>query len=364
MAWNDTAQVQAAREHAAGQVRGQALIAAAHEDQNLRSGPDPAVKGSGTLTKFRPVGGWPGGVPAGGEGTGSVKGANLVGAMEPTAFNAGAGAPAPTQVIRGMHQTFATDTGAGQPQEFATPLQAGQASNRFEKGKNLVAIENLPPEAQPGAREAVEGKFGGYRAPGQTLAEIAAAKEPPQKGAYFQSLIDEGVRKAKNEQEALHTTNFQKLFHAQYGEFDKAGQYVKPTDPAVVRDMKLAEEVARNQGPEAGMKHYQESLQVRQHEPLFNDMVLQQNKLPFTMQELGTLKQQNPELYRRTILTIGPKLGQAVKSQPQSPGLLGPTQLQGEPGAPQPGATLAPTAPPVRPTQPPATGRSLIESME
>ncbi len=141
-----------AGEHAAGTVLGQRLVAA-HDDQASRSGPELAVRGSGTPTKFRPVGGWPGEAPVGGGGGGGgVRGANLVGGLEPTAYNAGAGAPAPTGVIRGLRQTYATDTGGPQLEEHGTVLQARQASYRFEKGKNLVAIENLPPEAQAGIK--------------------------------------------------------------------------------------------------------------------------------------------------------------------------------------------------------------------
>jgi hypothetical protein len=234
-------QVAAAREHAAAQIRGQALIAGAHEDQSLRAGPDPAIKGSGTLTHYRPVGGWAGEGGGGGAGPGATKGAALVGGLEPTAYNAGAGAPAPTQVIRGMHQAFATDTGAGQPQEFATPLQAGQASNRYEKGKNLVAIENLPPEAQPGAREAVEGKFGGYRAPGQTLAEIQSLKEGPGKtlalqaeaGAYGEKQKQLSLENRKTEL-ANNQSTLRKQLEEEVGIPDKDGKNLSlPTDPTI-----------------------------------------------------------------------------------------------------------------------------------
>jgi len=312
-------QVAAAREHAAAQIRGQALIAGAHEDQSLRAGADPAIKGSGTLTHYRPTGGWPGGVPAGGEGTGSVKGANLVGGLEPTAYNAGAGAPAPIGVIRGTRQTFATDTGGPQLQEFATPLQAGQASNRFEKGKNLVAIENLPVEAQPGAREAVEGKFGGYRAPGQTLAEIQATKEPPSHGELWrkQGLVeDEKLAGLKRENAAQARSaagvNFDKYYKSMFG-----GSVPKENEAA---HADYADARAWEQDhPGEGKNRYHENIQVRQFEPLFNQAALDAHKLGFNAQELSDLKQQSPEHYRQVILKFAPQLQQSSRAAAPSP---------------------------------------------
>jgi len=72
----------------------------------------------------------------------------------PTSFNAGAGAPAPIGVIRGMRQTFATDEGGPQLSEFATPLRAAQAYNRAagkgefepEKGPALRLLAEKNPE--------------------------------------------------------------------------------------------------------------------------------------------------------------------------------------------------------------------------
>jgi hypothetical protein len=206
---------------------------------------------------------------------------------------------------------FTPTPGTG-PREFATPLQAGQALNQATG-------------------------VGEYRAPGQTVAEINATKEAPGAAALrglqtqvAQAALDETTKQG-------NVSDFNKKWQGLYAQSDKTGAFAKPTDPNVIQDMSRAAEVARTQGPEAGLKHYQESLQVRQHEPLFTDQNLQAHKVGFTTEELNTLRQQNPDLYRRTVLTVGPKLQQAGARPPlpwykTSPGAaFGSTQLQGNP---------------------------------
>lgn len=106
------------------------LAAAAREEAAARSSGD--IRGMGTLTKYRPIGGWL-------DERGAGKGPSLRYLQEaaelgaPTSFNAGAGAPEPIGVIRGMRQTFAPQRQPDQQfieGEYSTPLRSAQAYNR------------------------------------------------------------------------------------------------------------------------------------------------------------------------------------------------------------------------------------------
>ena len=309
-----------------------------------------ATRGEGTLTKYRPIGGWQ--AP-------EFPGANLVQgrleAGEPmTAFRGGAGAPTPTGVIRGMHQTFATDTGGPQPQEFATPQEAGQASNRYQRGAFLVANPTNPNVTYPAGsspEEQATAKFGAPVVPGQTLTATTAAHEGPEaaeerklKGQWYQQQIDVGVQHAQTEKEAKNVTNFTKQWHNEYSPRDKAGKMTEPTDPNILQDRDQAAEVARTQGTEAGHKHYQQSLLARQYEPLFtteNLAALQgapgnQNNPDLSPAALDFIKK-NPQAKREYMLKYGPMLQQLRPPQPsqslgqrlfmttqETPGVAGP----------------------------------------
>lgn len=112
------------------------------------------VRGSGTLTHYRPTGGWR--TPGPGAGTPSEDSpGNLRATAEaaelgaPTSFNSGAGAPESIGVIRGTRQTFAPQRQEGKQfieGEYSTPLRAAQAYNRA-----------LGPDAGGGEFEPVEG---------------------------------------------------------------------------------------------------------------------------------------------------------------------------------------------------------------
>lgn len=99
------------------------------------------TRGAGLMTKYRPVGGWPGvgggGGPAGGAPAPSLEEASL---GAPTSYAGGApidesgnaqpGLQPSVGVVRGMRQTSAVNTGGSQMSEFTTPQAAGQAVNR------------------------------------------------------------------------------------------------------------------------------------------------------------------------------------------------------------------------------------------
>ena len=195
-----------------------------------------ATRGEGTLTKYRPVGGWQ---------TPAAPGANLVAgrleAGEPlTAFRGGAGAPTPTGVIRGMRQTFATDTGGPQPQEFASPQEAGQASNRFQRGAFLVANPADPRVTDPRGtpEEQANAKFGRPMVPGQTLAETPAREIPGHAKAWeAQAGLFEEQRKGVEATNlktkiAESQATLRKQLEEEIGIPDAAGKNLSlPTDP-------------------------------------------------------------------------------------------------------------------------------------
>ena len=80
----------------------------------------------------------------------------------------------------------------------------------------------------------------------------------------------EKALRAKQLEELTKTSNvaeFQKQWDSYHAAYDKSsGAVVKSTDPAVLADKRMAEEVARTGTPEAGMANYQESLKFREHE--------------------------------------------------------------------------------------------------
>ncbi len=110
----------------------------------------------------------------------------------PTAFNGGAGAPQPVEVVRGTKTTYtnpAPDTGNGgyaptasrNTQEFATPVQANQAFNRGSlqdaMGAALGLSDVVPPGSPAGtlsprgqALADAADKYGGYQEPRTDLA--------------------------------------------------------------------------------------------------------------------------------------------------------------------------------------------------
>ena len=270
--------------------------------------PSPAeeTRGAGLLTKYRPVGGW--------RSPGEAQAApSLAEAGEPTSFAGGAGAPPSIGIIRGMKQTYAP---AAQPGdqfiegEYGTRLQAGQAYNRMAKARDLAETEGLPvsPETKDFFRQEAEKRYGEYRAPGQTLEEAkaaAAAKSP-----YFEAEAERIRRGTVKDIAEENVATFKRRRESLYGPVDKT----KAT-PAEQMDITAAEEIARTQGDEKGVKHYQESLLMRQHEPLVTGANLQylQEKVPGqkvpTSQELAIIKQ-SPEAWRKTVLHYGPYLKQ------------------------------------------------------
>ena len=160
---------------------------------------------------------------------------------EPTSFRGGAGAPPPVEVVRGARTTFTNPapdspgggynpTAARNTQEFASPLQAGQAYNRGERA-GFVAThptrENLTYPTGTSPEEQATAKYGKFRAPGQTVAEIQATKEGPgttaarsEQAGLFKAQR-EGIEagQAKIDRDRVGT-DYDKLMHEVHGDFD------------------------------------------------------------------------------------------------------------------------------------------------
>ena len=277
---------------------------------------------------------------------------------EPTSFRGGAGAPEPIAVMRGTATTFSPGRLPGRQfaePEVATPTQAGQAWHR-----GMAGVETAAADARGLTDPGIEARHGSFRAPGQTVAEIAATKEGPGKtaagfgaGEYYGELAATAKAEREKKEQGQKVSAFNSLYKERFGPAPKEGTQGH-------EDYYDAMLHAREHGDKAGIDRYVQTHQIRQFEPLFNQQNLDAHKLGFSMEELGQLKQQDPELYRRTVLMLGPKLAGAGAAPGRS-FTLGPTQLQGEIGVSPPAAPAAPT---FRPTQPPPALQGLVESME
>ncbi len=258
--------------------------------------PSPAeeTRGAGTLTKYRPVGGW--------RNPGETQAApNLAELGEPTSFAGGAGAPESIGVIRGMKQTFAP---AAQPGdqfiegEYNTRLQAGQAYNR------VAAARDAALGISPGSLATLHGE---YRAPGQTIAEIQAEREGPETGK-LRALQTRGRERQEAEAErTARGTRFSSLYRGQVGTPPKP-------DEATYPDYADALAHAQEHGERAGMDRLTETKRFRTLEPLMTPEVLKTlgYNLPPNAKEF-------PEQWRKTVLSLGPKaeaIYQKIKGTP------------------------------------------------
>ena len=263
---------------------------------------------------------------------------------EPTSFNAGAGAPEPIAIMRGTRTTFSP----GQPEgrqfalpEVATDLQARQAWNRTQLAREQGEVAGLPisPESKVTLAEAAKERFGEWQPAGGALAEITAEGRQPGAKELRVAQTAELNRKEAAAIGQQNVDDFTKQWQGTHGQYDKSGVYQKPTDPNVVRDKAMATEIARTQGTEAGLKHYQESTQFRSFEPLFTPENLTtfraglppaaQNNPVYSDAYLNAIKQ-HPQAWRETVLQLGPKLRQLTPLRP--PRSVGTTLWEGEPG--------------------------------
>lgn len=233
-----------------------------------------SVRGSGTLTKYRPTTGWqtpgPGYGGGGGSSSGGSPGSNLVQVAgdlgEPTSYRGGIRAVAPPiapgglstdaggydpslpsfsnpiPVIRGMRQTYTGPSGG--TEEYGNLQQANQAFNREARNQFLAANPtnpNLtyPPGTSP--EERANAKYGTYQAPGTNLLQAKIEGQKQVEAAKPQNLLYENQKNAlKQDQAAKQTqqnlatwgTNF-KSEHGIYNPQTK--QFELPADEGMAR---------------------------------------------------------------------------------------------------------------------------------
>lgn len=239
---------------------------------------------------------------------------------EPTSFRGGVGAPEPIAVMRGGATTFSPGRFPGRQfvePEMATPTQAQQAWNRGVRGQAIAEGERrrfTTPEAT------LETQYGGWRAPGQTIAEVAATKEGAGKaaagfgaGKYYQAMADvarQGIEKTdlatrkKGAEDFLH-----EIIPLAGGVREPKKNAIGydlawPTDPGAVADINRAHGKFMETGDKAvAMKDFQESRQVRKYEPLFSEENLRTHGI-----SLPPGVRENPEHMRQYMLYMGPRL--------------------------------------------------------
>ena len=279
----------------------------------------------------------------------------------------------PVEVVRGGRTTYtnpAPDSPGGgynptpsrNTQEFASPLQAGQAWNR---GMRSEAVDEGDRRGFTTPEATLDARYGGFRPPGQTLEEIKATKEGP--GTTAARSEQAGLFKAQREgveagqakiDKAKVGTDFDQLMHeSPYSTFDtgKGKTEFKAKDEAQYRDYLASKNLALAQGdPAVGRKHFEERQQVRQW---LQTQPLAPNTNVDAMLDAAA---SNPEHWQGLVADAR-KVIKTAQPAPSRSSFFGPTQLQGEAGAIP---SAAPAAPPIRPTQPPAGFRGLVESME
>ena len=295
--------------------------------------PPDATRGEGTLTKYRPVGGWQ---------TPAAPGANLaVNAAEmgePTSFRGGAGAPPAAEVIRGSRMTY-TNPAAAAPgggynptpgtgtAEFATPTEAGQAFNRGQRGAFLAENPTNPNVTYPvgsSPEEQATAKFGAWRATGQTGEEIKGQAHVAGMSTYNktdpvkQDYEAEQVRAFKAENAAKERGRIvgaaEKYYKGAVG-----GSIPTAKEPAYGKYMDaMNHAIAHPDQPDAFEKRYHENLQLETYEKLFTPDNLAAHGLTLP----PGITQDQPKM-RQLMLEWGPKL---LGASPSKAGQLTATQ--------------------------------------
>jgi hypothetical protein len=284
---------------------------------------------------------------------------------EPTSFRSGAGAPEPIAVMRGTATTFSPGRLPGHQfaePEMATPLQAQQVWNRGMRGEAVATGDRrgfTTPEAT------LDTQFGGFRAPGQTIEEVKAAKEPPSHGEAWRAQAgvykkqEEGLAQTQDVAKSKQNVEgFNKWLHeSPYSTFDAKTNKLAfvPQDENQARDAKAAENIAHAQGVDAGKQHFEGRQLARKW--------LTTQPLPpnFDVNAYLAAVSSDPKAWAEL---MDKTKASAVRPGPAArkpSSWFGPTQLQGEVGAPP---TFVAPAAPISPTQPTGNLSGLVESME
>ena len=212
-------EVEVANLAAASRVQAAQIEARSREEVAARTAGD--IRGTGTLTHYRPTGGWR--TPGPGFDEKAAATPNLADASlgAPTSYAGGEGAPAPVEVIRGNKTTYvnaAPDAGGGYnptpgtgTKEYGSLLQAGQAYNRGNK-----VGEYVPPEAP----------------------KLQAAADIDPTGQRAVNLATAADKEAASAKTAVtdHQGTYRKSFLGDHGDFDKEKQtFGMPADENLSR---------------------------------------------------------------------------------------------------------------------------------
>lgn len=200
---------------------------------------------------------------------------------EPTSFQGGAGAPEPIAVMRGTTTTYSPGRIPGRQfaePEYSTPLQAQQAYNRGMLQQSMGRIAERSEReklTRPALSEAAEARYGAYRAPGQTIAEIQKQETPAlkeQRLAYAHSLettanaADMAIKQAQGGSKRQEANELIRNIVGSWGgkvsyKENALGYDMEfPKDENVLAALNTAHEVAMREGGEAGKRAFADSM--------------------------------------------------------------------------------------------------------
>lgn len=252
------------------------------------------VRGTGTLTHFRPVahGGADWTVPQGGTrapapGGGAPGGFKDPSLGEPTSYAGGVGAPTP---IENMGKGFVNPGGGP---AYATAQEAGQAANRA-------------------------AGVGTWRPSGQTLEEVKGAAHTEAMAAYSRdpSKVTQANIAEQKQADAVKAkvgTDFEGRALKRYGVY-KGGKLERPAEEHVLRDLDEAKEYAMEKGdPQAGHQYMEWSQRLRE---MYPDVY-------------ATTMRANPLAWRDIVVTHGPQIPAARTTAPAAPAFTEPQGVTG-----------------------------------
>ena len=271
-------------------------------------------------TGMRPVGFRSGASDPGGVAHQAEAATHTASLGEPSSFRGGEGAPPPVEVVRGMRTTYtnpAPDSGPGggynpsaarNTAEFATPVAAQQAWNRGMRSE-AVAAGNRRGFTTPEAT--LDTQYGGFRSPGQTLAETTGQKHVEAMAAYNRdpakvAAAEIAQQKQAEAEKAKIGTDFETDVKRRHGEptVGKGGGIsydISKLDPYKLRDIDGAKNYAMEQGDtKAGHNYMEWSQRLRMQYP-----------------DIYAATRSNPLAWDDVVRTHGPQLP-AATSAPQT----------------------------------------------
>ena len=224
--------------------------------------------------------------------------------------------------VREMREMRARRGGGEDPRTFR--IDPGEVEARREgdiRGTGLLT--HYRPVGgfglERGAREAMAFKAEEAekeRVAAKERAEIMATKEPPGHAELWRAQASELARQTEQKRIETGRRDIKEAFDVSYSALT-GKKPPSATDPYDPKYHGALEHAYLTGGHEAGIAHYKESQAFEGFEPLFTTRHLQtlrtahpDIKIP-TPEEMEVLKQ-SPEIWRRTVLTYGPHLKQAI----------------------------------------------------